>query len=167
MNNDDLYAACKLMYNQDNSCKPSIANSKVSDTCETVDHATIAFVSLSTDAEIDTYTIVSTHKTANNPWFTCCIASNRSVTITPALTNVLLCTNADTGVGALIAAGNHDVNGNTAHLVSAYNRVNSKVTDNQSLTQIVSDNIASNNNEREAINMVSLQRLVSITTILL
>jgi len=155
MNNDDLYATCKLMFNQDNSCRPNITNNRVNNTCETVDHATITFMSLSTDAEIDTYIMASIYKIANNPWFTCCIASNRSVTITPALTNVLLCTNVDTEVGTLIVAGNHVVNGDIAHLVNAYDRVNNEVTDNQSLTQIVPNNIANSNNSRDSRYIVS------------
>ena len=44
---------------------------------------------------------------------------NRKITQRPAVTRVLLCTKALTGVGAAIAAGNHLINGNWALLVKA------------------------------------------------
>jgi hypothetical protein len=44
---------------------------------------------------------------------------NRKITHRPAVTRVLLCTKALTGVGAAMAAGNHLINGNWALLVNA------------------------------------------------
>lgn len=43
----------------------------------------------------------------------------RSIRYTPAVTRVLLCTREETGVGALIASGNHPTNGTWALLVHA------------------------------------------------
>jgi len=85
-----------------------------------VDTATIAFTSVSPVATQEAYAIVSTALSTRmgSPH-----VQHRSITMTPALTNVLLCTNADTGVGALIAAGSHDENGSTAHLHPAYTTV--------------------------------------------
>jgi len=55
---------------------------------------------------------------------------NRRITKTPAVTSVDECTREEMGVGAAIAAGNHDENGNCALFVMAPNLINNMGTKN-------------------------------------
>jgi len=85
-----------------------------------VDSATIFFPSFSRRALRLAISIVTPPKTANK--FSLVLVNHgviRINTYTPAVTRVDECTKADTGVGAAIAAGSHELNGSCALLVHA------------------------------------------------
>jgi hypothetical protein len=85
---------------------------------ESVLRATTFFVSDSTTAPIPAIRlVVSPRENKKHRDTLLRSVKYRSIKYTPAVTRVLLCTREETGVGALMASGNHPTNGTWALLV--------------------------------------------------
>jgi len=123
MNKQLLNKACLIKWIKEINLKPKPKVTIEKPICDKVLKATTFFKSSSTKAVILEKNIV------NKPiikiiliTFFCIIKLLKFINkIKPAVTNVLLWTKDLTGVGALIALGNHLLNGNWALLVKAVN----------------------------------------------
>lgn len=123
-NKHDLNMACLIKWKKANIGSPIDSLNIINLSCLRVERATIFLLSIDTTAVIDDITKDTTLTSAS--------ATKDGLSIqedickskkTPAVTRVDECTSLDTGVGAAIASGSQDINGNIALLVIAAEKI--------------------------------------------